>query len=307
MSFRFFVGTHHPRRAGGFDNAFVSINALRHRPNGFHPNRWVMDSGAFTQISQHGCYTTSVEEYAADIRRFARCGQLLAAVAQDFMCEAWVLERTGLTIADHQRLTIERYDALVACDVAGVYIMPVLQGFDPADYAAHVRSYGHRLAPGAWVGVGSVCKRNADPEAILAVLDAIHAVRPDLRLHGFGLKKTALEDLAIVSRLATADSMAWSFSARRQGRDPNDYREACHFERLVLEWAGQDHGELARAREEREWAAIVAAAGDRTRCFDTALVELLPPLVGKGDVKKRAARAERDRWPSVSEMMKLTD
>jgi hypothetical protein len=38
-----------------------------------------------------------------------------------------------LTVADHQRLTIERYDALLAEDT-GVYIMPVLQGYSPAEY-----------------------------------------------------------------------------------------------------------------------------------------------------------------------------
>lgn len=76
-----------------------------------------------------------------------------------------MLEKTGLTITDHQRLTIERYDELLRCDT-GVYIMPVLQGYAPKDYVSHVRQYGYRLAQGAWVGVGSVCKRNGDIRAI---------------------------------------------------------------------------------------------------------------------------------------------
>ena len=137
-----------------------------------------------------------------------------------------MLAKTGLTIADHQRLTIERYDDLLACDLAGVTLMPVLQGYAPADYARHVHAYGDRLAPGAYVGVGSVCKRNARPEAILAVLEAIHNARPDLRLHGFGLKTTSLAVKEIREALESADSMAWSFAARYEGRNANDWRNA---------------------------------------------------------------------------------
>ena len=50
-------------------------------------------------------------------------------------------------------------------------------------YVARVRQYGARLAFGAYIGVGSVCTRNVKPAAILAVLSAIKAERPDLRLH----------------------------------------------------------------------------------------------------------------------------
>lgn len=185
-----------------------------------------MDSGAFTQILKHGGYTEGVEEYAEQVRRWSSNGTLLAAVAQDYMCEAHMLKITGMTIPDHQRLTVERYDALLTCDVGGVYILPVLQGYDPDDYVRHVAMYGDRLAPGAWVGVGSVCKRNGNPAAIVRVLQAIKNVRPDLRLHGFGLKSTALSSPHITALLHTSDSMAWSFAARREGRSPNDWREA---------------------------------------------------------------------------------
>lgn len=104
--------------------------------------------------------------------------------------------------------------------------MPVLQGFAPADYVEHIRLYGERLAFGQWVGVGSVCKRNGDVRMIERVLTAIKSARPDLRLHGFGLKTTALSSGLVRTLLHTADSMAWSFSARKQGRNANDWREA---------------------------------------------------------------------------------
>ncbi len=223
---RFFTGLHQPSDAKHFDAAFVSVNRLRSRKTFAPAGDWIMDSGAFTEVSTHGGYRTSPEDYAAEILRWSKTGNLLAAVSQDFMCEPWIVERTGLSVEEHQRLTVERFDAIRACDTGGVYVMPVLQGYEPADYVRHIRMYGARLAKGAWIGVGSVCKRNGNPSAIEAVLLAIHGERPDLRLHGFGLKTTALRSGLVQSLLFTADSMAWSFNARKNGRNANDWREA---------------------------------------------------------------------------------
>lgn len=230
---RFFVGLHQPSDAAKVSSpAFISIHRIRNRRGPFVVGDWIMDSGAFSTIKMHGGYPHPVSEYAEQIKRWSGNGNLLAAVAQDYMCEPIMLERTGMTIAEHQRLTIERYDALLRED-CGVYIMPVLQGYAPDDYASHLRQYGERLASGAWVGVGSVCKRNANPRSIRGVLDAINSVRPDLRLHGFGLKITALRDGYIRERFATADSMAWSFAARIMGRNGNDWREAEQFAKTI--------------------------------------------------------------------------
>lgn len=228
----FYVGMFQPPHAHHFDRCMVSVARLRNRRSDFAVNEWMLDSGAFSEVTLHGGYRDGVEVYAAQIDRWARCGRLVAAVAQDWMCEPFVTDITGLTVADHQRLTIERYDALLACGVS-TYVLPVIQGYRPDEYAQHVRDYGERLAHGAWVGVGSVCKRNADPLAIVRVLDAIHAERPDLRLHGFGVKLTSLSHPAVRGRLYSADSMAWSFAARKQGRDGNDWREAAAFSERV--------------------------------------------------------------------------
>lgn len=229
---RFYVGTHVLAHADKVGPAFISVNRLRGRKSAFPVGDWIMDSGAFTEIATHGHYRHGVEEYAAEIRRWRENGNLIYAVAQDWMCEPWIVRKTGLSVAQHQRRTIERYDALIACD-PGVPIMPVLQGFQPHEYVDHIRAYGARLMRGAYVGVGSVCKRNGDPAAILTVLDAIMCERPDLRLHGFGLKLTALRCAPIVARLASADSMAWSYAARREGRDRNGWAEAAEFGRRV--------------------------------------------------------------------------
>src|SRR5579859_4188024 len=229
---QFYVGLHHPHDAQHFERCMISIHRIRDRRSSFAVGEWMLDSGAFTELSRFGHYRHEPEDYAAQIARWSHCGQLVAAVSQDYMCEQFILNKTRLTIADHQRLTIERYDKIVACvaeSALQTYVMPVLQGFKPYQYVSHARQYGARLAPKSWVGVGSVCKRNANVTAIEDVLMAIHAERPDLRLHGFGLKTTALRSKIVRACLHSADSMAWSFAARRDGRDANDWREAAAF------------------------------------------------------------------------------
>lgn len=191
------------------------------------------------ELKLHGAYKEPAWKYAfeASYHKSLTPG-LLVVVSQDYMCEPFILEKTGLTIADHQRLTIERYDELSLTwemfEDGTVPIMPVLQGWDPQDYVDHLRAYGDRITEGMWVGVGSVCKRQGDPALILAVLTAIKTERPDLRLHGFGVKQTALRDPRVCKLLYSADSMAWSFAARYEGRDANSWKEALAFHEKIV-------------------------------------------------------------------------
>lgn len=225
MSVRFYIGLHKPGHARHFERACISIAALQRRVRPVDCPDVLVDSGAFSEIALHGGYRAGVADYAAQLRRLAGIVSITAAVAQDYMCEPFMLAKTGLSVADHQRLTIERYDALIAEDLP-FPVMPVLQGYEPGDYAAHIRAYGDRLTPNLWVGVGSVCKRNSKPDRIVEVLAAIHGVRPDLRLHGFGVKRTALANAGVLAMLDSADSMAWSFAARYGGRNSNSAVEA---------------------------------------------------------------------------------
>ena len=232
-----------PTGASQFPYTFHSYNSLKTRKTEWDVNTWVLDSGAFTEISNFGEYRTTPDEYAAGIARLARVGNCVAAVAQDWMCEPHILAITGKSVQARQELTIARYDALMTALGARspTYIMPVIQGYAPDEYASCVRMYGSRLKRGAYVGVGSVCKRNGDPSAVLAVLLAVLAVRPDLKIHGFGLKITALRVPEIRSRLYTADSMAWAFRARMENNfgskgeqlKPNSLEHAHVYKRKV--------------------------------------------------------------------------
>lgn len=247
----FFPGLHVPAHASRFPRCMVSVARLRARKSDFAPRDWIMDSGAFSEISAHGRYTSTPAEYAEQVRRWSRCGNLLAAVAQDYMCEphvqskAWgphrarpragynsSTEAVGYNIA----LSAHRYVLLLEAFEfrPPVHIMPVLQGWVPQDYVHALTQYGpHVLTHGAWVGVGSVCRRNGKVSEVEAILLAIYRARPDLRLHGFGLKIAALRSGTVSRLLHSSDSMAWSHQARHEGRNQNCWTEAAAYTEKV--------------------------------------------------------------------------
>jgi hypothetical protein len=222
---RFFIGTHMINHARDLDPCCISVNRLWKRKSPFAVGDWIMDSGAFTEIATHGRYRYSPARYVDEINRWADNGNLLAAVSQDYMCAPFITAKSKLSVREHQRLTVKRYEQIRTG--TSVYIMPVLQGYEPPEYACHISDYD--FEPGQWVGVGSVCKRNSNPGAIIRVLDAIKERRPDLRLHGFGIKLTSLNNAYIRSLLYSADSMAWSFAARKEGGNANGLSEAQSF------------------------------------------------------------------------------
>lgn len=280
-AFLFFAGLHQPSDAKHFYRCCVSIHRLVTRRKALLCGSVFVDSGAFTVLEKHGCYPEAPEVYARQLHRLWTEGVVDIAVAstQDYMCEPFMLAKTGLSVAEHQRLTIERYDAILA-ELTRLFdgpppfpLMPVLQGFEIADYLSHIEQWGDRLEPGMWVGVGSVCKRQGDVAVIENLLLHLWYERPDLRLHGFGVKLTALRSHLVRSLLYSADSLAWSFSAaakagllvrqlsRLAGRrvkpraarrwyqrrgvrvpNPNDWREAKAFEAKIYEQATRQGG-----------------------------------------------------------------
>lgn len=111
----------------------------------------------------------------------------------------------------HQQRTIDNLLALreIAPDVPWA---PVLQGWRPNDYLAHADAYmraGVNLMNEPIVGLGSVCRRDKLDDARI-VIQALSKGSLRLRLHGFGMKKSAFRDPVILDGLESSDSLAWS-------------------------------------------------------------------------------------------------
>lgn len=225
---RFYLGTHMPSWLGRTDvPLFVSrarLAGLKKLPRALGP--WALDSGGFTQLSLHGCWTIEPERYADEVQRWAaEIGRLDWAAIQDHMCEDAVLTRSGLRVRDHQQLTIESYLRLREL-APGITWAPVLQGRSLGDYMRHLDDYnaaGVALRELPVVGVGSICRRQATTFAGIVLR---WLADEGLRLHGFGFKTTGL--LGSHEYLASADSMAWSFNARRNPPLPECARRARH-------------------------------------------------------------------------------
>ena len=216
----FYVGTPPSGLTWGMP-VMVSHGRLRGRatlPRATAP--WVCDSRGFSELSQHGRWTISPQSYAnALIRYQAEIGRLVWASPQDWMCEPYILAKTGKTTAEHQALTIESVLTLRRL-APSVHVIPVLQGQQLADYLDHVAQYaaaGINLQAEPVIGLGSVCRRQATTE-IRTIAAALQSM--GLRLHGFGVKTSGVEKYGPL--LVSADSWAWSYGARKRiGRCPH--------------------------------------------------------------------------------------
>jgi hypothetical protein len=190
---------------------------------------WVLDSGGFTELAMHGEWITPPAAYVAAAYHYrAVQGPFVWAAPQDWMCEPVMLARTGLTVTEHQRRTVASVLDL-RHRAAELPWIPVLQGWTLDDYLRHADAYnaaGIDLEAEPTVGLGSVCRRQATTE-IAALVGRLSL---SFRLHGFGVKGSGLARYG--SWLTSADSLAWSYGARRNGGNPNGMADA-------LAWYGR--------------------------------------------------------------------
>ncbi|QFG11461.1 queuine tRNA-ribosyltransferase [Mycobacterium phage Ekdilam] len=235
MQEHFYLGTHEPSwlRTAGVP-LFVSHRRLSRLRTGLPvaAEKWALDSGGFSELSMFGEWRTTPAEYVAAVKRYdEQIGKLEWAAPMDWMCEPDMIARTGLSVVEHQRRTVANYVDLRArwADVSDseVPFMPVLQGYAVADYLACWDMYdaaGVDLGAVPLVGVGSVCRRQHTDE-IRGVFEAVLDRDPGLPVHGFGVKTLGLRVYGDL--LTTADSMGWSYNARKNAPLPGCSHKSC--------------------------------------------------------------------------------
>lgn len=229
----FYLGTHMPHWLARVDvPLFVSRVRLERRKSLPRARTaWALDSGGFSELTKYGTWTLGVCAYAAQVRRYAdEIGNLTWCAPQDWMCEPAMLAGTGLTVADHQALTVTNF--LDLRQRLGDLVIPVLQGWTRDDYLRCADLYaeaGIDLGSERIVGVGSVCRRQNTGDA----LRIFQALAP-LRLHGFGVKGQGLA--AYAPHLTSADSMAWSYNGRRNPTASHGHPSCANCLPFALAW-----------------------------------------------------------------------
>lgn len=171
------------------------------------------------------------------------------------MCEPVMLAKTGKTIAEHQALTIESF--LTLRDLAPeIPWMPVLQGWQCDDYLDHIEQYaaaGVDLTEEPIVGVGSICRRQASSQAA-RIVRAIALQR--IRIHAFGVKSDGIKMYG--DWIASADSMAWSYTARRNPVLMDGcvgHKNCANCIRWALEWRSRIVGPEGGSQTCMPWGA----------------------------------------------------
>jgi hypothetical protein len=108
----FYLGTHQPNWLGHANvPLFVSHRRLANYVNLPRARTsWALDSGGFSEISMYGEWRTDPAEYVTHVDRYDyEIGNLDWAAPQDWMCEPWMVAKTGLSVRVHQERTVSNF------------------------------------------------------------------------------------------------------------------------------------------------------------------------------------------------------
>ena len=213
----FYLGTHVLNHLEKTDvPLFISRRVFEKRKSSLAAlGNWALDSGGFSELNLNGKWSINSQEYVTRVNKINNTPGLLWAAQQDWMCEPFVIEKTGLTIKEHQKRTVNNLIELRQLDCE-VPIIPVLQGYSLEDYKEcfelfEVNNIDLRSEP--LVGLGSVCRRQ-NTNDIERIVKYFHS--KDIKLHGFGVKISGMKRYG--EMLESSDSLAWSFGARYSKR-----------------------------------------------------------------------------------------
>lgn len=202
-----------------------------------------IDSGGYHHMAAGtGEYDTPVADYFEYLRETEP--DLWAL--RDYPCEPGLLEKTGRSVRENQQLTTESAVEMLpeADDVPGQPVT-VIQGWTRDQYLVHLHALKARGLLTDYVGIGSICRRNADPE-IADIILAVRGALPDrCKLHAFGVKGSVLKFKEVVEAVDSVDSGAYDWAESRlpdrRATDSFTWRDSA---RAYLNWR---HETLAKA------------------------------------------------------------
>ena len=168
---------------------------------------FMMDSGAFAVILKYGKYPFTPEEYALGIEKWHPD----IAWTMDYPCEPSVQKKGQYDPISAQETTIDNQIRLLDQN-AGTQM--VVQGWTVSDYLENLDRIKDQGLLTEHLGIGSVCRRGQNRE-IARIIRAIHNNVPSwVKLHGFGIKVSALRDTDAKFYLHSVDSQSWGYEMR---------------------------------------------------------------------------------------------
>lgn len=171
-----------------------------------------LDSAGFVAMHLYWGYRWTLGDYVD----FAGLMKPTWWAAPDYCCEPEIA-RDSKEVLDRVHRTAFKLDwaRQVAADRGVKPPMPVLRGWHPEDY---LRCADLIPELPSLVGVGSVCRRSLNGGAgIINVIFKLDANLPrHVKLHLFGVKGPAIKALRGHPRIASVDSAAWDYQARRE-------------------------------------------------------------------------------------------
>lgn len=213
-------------------NAFARTYAVGHEREGFFKDFRLpeadqfegldaaLDSAGFVAAVRYGDYRWSVEDYFDLVQSHPWSWY----ASMDYCCEPQIAQDRPLRLL---RMAATAY-MLGRCNAEAAYRglakpMPVLQGWTPDEYVTCAQWLPLIEWPDL-IGIGSVCRRPVNgSDGVLAILNAVDAILPEhVRVHLFGVKSTALQQIAGHRRVTSVDSMAWDVAARNERRTGRD-------------------------------------------------------------------------------------
>ena len=169
---------------------------------------WILDSGAFNEIKIHGNFTFSIEDYLVSVEKL----QPSIFVIMDYMCEPFMLEKTGLSVRQHQKLTSLNHQQIKDLRQRmglNVPIMGVIQGWTLEDYLWHIDHLKSQNLIEDKMGLGSFCRRQSTKVLLDLLREIKRSVPGWVKLHGFGVKINLFKKPETFRLLSSSDSAAW--------------------------------------------------------------------------------------------------
>lgn len=168
-----------------------------------------IDSGGYSLMKHIGKH-----DHADDYLDYVERSGAEYFALQDYPCEPDILEKYDRSVQTHQYMSLEAgCHTLVRAQERGIDAKPVavLQGWDLEDYYNCLRIYDRGGLMTDYVGIGSVCRRNAAAD-IREIIVAMRQCLPRQKLHAFGVKKDVLGYRDVRQALDSADSLAYDWS-----------------------------------------------------------------------------------------------